>query len=66
MHYLSEGQFTLHNFCPNPAGFHIFVTVVKIESRSFSTAELIPIERRTGSSRLFGGTKNKQYAKYAI
>ena len=38
MHYLSEGQFTLHNFCPKP-GFHIVVTVVKIESRSFSTAE---------------------------
>jgi hypothetical protein len=25
-----------------------------------------PIEQRTGSSRLFGGTKNKQYAEYGI
>jgi hypothetical protein len=24
------------------------------------------IEQRTGSSRLFGGTKNKQYAEYGI
>jgi hypothetical protein len=33
------------------------------------TAELIshfPIEQRTGSSRLFGGTFNKQYAEYGI
>jgi hypothetical protein len=39
MHYLFEGQFTLHNFCPKP-GFLRVVTVVKIESRSFSTAEI--------------------------
>ena len=25
-----------------------------------------PIEQRTGSSRLFGGTKNEQYAEYGI
>ena len=39
MHYLSEGQYTLHDFCPKP-GLHMVVTVVKIESRSFSTAEI--------------------------
>jgi hypothetical protein len=42
---LSEGQFTLHNFCPKP-GFHMVVTVVKIESRSFSTAEIQLHENR--------------------
>jgi ribosomal protein L15 len=38
-HYLFKGQFTLHNFCPKH-GFHMVVTVVKIESQTFSTAEI--------------------------
>jgi hypothetical protein len=30
------------------------------------TISHFPIEQRTGFSRLFGGTKNKQYAEYGI
>jgi hypothetical protein len=58
-----------------------YVTVFQSFSRTFTAvsrdtqpphARLLraishfPIEQRTGSSRLFGGTKNKQYAEYGI
>jgi hypothetical protein len=49
-----------------PAVFIFTCDLGKISIYTANSISHFPIEQRTGSSHLFGGTKNKQYAEYGI